>query len=167
MLCITIEHKAVSTVFLNISKKITNFLFWVFWACLVTSIKKHNTNLKDAWSCPLIIIIPTLQETFDAQGVEKNFKETLMFIGMQKNKLQLLTSFLRYCKDIANLLFWELWECLAIPIKMILSICSNLSCLSACQKINFITQFFKILQRSSKLVILGNLGMSGPTNLTW
>ena len=28
-----------------------------------------------------------------------------------------LTSFLKYCKDIANLLFWELWEFLIIPIK--------------------------------------------------
>ena len=32
------------------------------------------------------------------------------------------------------------------------------------QKINFITQFvFKILQRNSKLVISGNLGMSDDT----
>ena len=34
------------------------------------------------------------------------------------------------------------------------------------QKIDFITHFFlKILQRNSKLVILGNLGMSGHTQL--
>ena len=62
---------------------------------------------------------------------------------------------MRYCKDIAKLLFWGLWEYSAIPIKILLSTCSKLSCLSACQKINFITQFFKILQRNSKLVILG------------
>ena len=36
------------------------------------------------------------------------------------------------------------------------------------QKINFTTLFFlKILQRNSKLVILGNLGMSGHTHLKW
>ena len=35
---------------------------------------------------------------------------------------------LRYCKDILNLLFWKLWECLTIPIKIIVSICSKLSC---------------------------------------
>ena len=45
-----------------------------------------------------------------------------------------LTSFLRYCKDIANLLFWKLWECLTIPIKIMVLICSKLSCLSACKK---------------------------------
>ena len=36
------------------------------------------------------------------------------------------------------------------------------------QKINFITNFFhKILQRNSKLVTLGNLGMPGHTHLKW
>ena len=36
------------------------------------------------------------------------------------------------------------------------------------QKINFITQFFfNILQRNSKLVILGNLGMPDHTHLKW
>ena len=101
----------------------------------------------------------------DDQRVEINFKETLMFICMQKKKTSTLTSFLRYRKDIANLLFWQLRECLAIPIKIILSICSKLSCLSECKKINLITQFFKILQRNGKLIILGNLGMSRHTNL--
>ena len=63
------------------------------------------------------------------------------------------TSFLRYCKDIANSLFWDFWECLTIPIKIIISICSKLICV---QKINFNTQFFlKILRKNSKLVILG------------
>ena len=41
---------------------------------------------------------------------------------------------MRYCKDITNLIFWELWKCLTIPIKIILSICSKPSCLSACKK---------------------------------
>ena len=31
--------------------------------------------------------------------------------------MDVLTSFLRYCQDIAaNLFFWELWACLTIPI---------------------------------------------------
>ena len=34
-----------------------------------------------------------------------------------KKSTSSLTSFLRYCKNIANLLFWKLWECLTIPIK--------------------------------------------------
>ena len=86
-----------------------------------------------------------------------------MFIYMQKS-ISSLTSSLRYCKEIVNLLFWKLWECLTIPIKIIVWICSKLLYLSACKKINFITHFFlKILQRNSKLVILGNLSMPGHT----
>ena len=34
-----------------------------------------------------------------------------------KKSTSSLTSFLRYCKNIANLLFSKLWECLTIPIK--------------------------------------------------
>ena len=73
-----------------------------------------------------------------------------------------LTSFLRNCKDIAKLLLCELWECLTIPIKIIVPICSKLSCLSACKKMNFIIHyFFKILQKNSKLKMIvsisGNL----------
>ena len=69
-----------------------------------------------------------------------------------------LASFLRYGKDIANLLFCELRECLTIPIK---SHSLNL-------KDNFPTHFFlKILQSISKLVILGILGMPCHTNLKW
>ena len=45
-----------------------------------------------------------------------------------------LTSFFRYCKDITNLLFWELSECLTIPVKIIVPICSKLPCLSAYKK---------------------------------
>ena len=79
-----------------------------------------------------------------------------------------LTSFLRYCKDIANLLFWKLWECLTMPMKIIVSVCSKLSCLSAWKKIKFITYFFlQILQRNSKLVLLGTLDMPGYVHSKW
>ena len=67
--------------------------------------------------------------------------------------------------DIANLLFWELWECLTIPSKSQYQFVGSFhSYLHA--KINFITHFFlKILQRNRKLVILGNLDMPGHTHL--
>ena len=81
-----------------------------------------------------------------------------------------LTYFLRHCKDIANLPFWELWECLIIPIKIIVSICSKLSCLSACKKSiasSSLTSFLRYCKKNSKLVILGNLGMPGHTHLIW
>ena len=66
-----------------------------------------------------------------------------MFICMQKiNFISKL--FLRYCEEIANLLFCELWECLIIPIKIIASICWKLSCLSACKKsTSLLTSFLK------------------------
>ena len=41
---------------------------------------------------------------------------------------------MRYCQNIENLLFWEFWECLTISIKIIVSICSKLSWLSACKE---------------------------------
>ena len=54
---------------------------------------------------------------------------------------------MRCCKDIANLLIWELWECLIMLIKIILSICRKLSFWSACKKstssLNYFPRYFK------------------------
>ena len=103
----------------------------------------------------------------------------LMFICMQKmnsipnlSACRKLTSsltfffFLKYCKDIANLLFRELWDCLTIINQSInLQQAFTLVCM---QKINFITYFFlNLFQRNSKLVILVNLDMYGHTHLKW
>ena len=99
-------------------KVIANLLLWVIWECLIMSINNDNINLVG---------------NFDAQSVEINLQKTLMFIYMQKINF-IFNLFLRYFKDIANLLFWKLWECLTISIKIILSICSKLSCLSVCKK---------------------------------
>ena len=85
-----------------------------------------------------------------------------MFICIQKINI-ISNLFLGYCKDIASLLFWELWERLTIPIKND-SINLQETFMPICtQQINVITHFFvKILQRNSKLVILGNLGTPRP-----
>ena len=99
-----------------------------------------------------------------------------------------------YCKDIANLLFWELWECLTIPMKIIVPVCSKLPCLSSCtnilfwiistclgthalrrpltfirrQKIKFIIHvFLEILQRYGELIVLDTLGMPGFAYPKW
>ena len=64
----------------------------------------------------------------------------------------LVTSFFRYCKDIANLLLWVLWECLIMTIIMIvwtcrkLSICGKLWYLSTCRKRNQFSRFCKDMQ---------------------
>ena len=90
--------------------------------------------------------------------VEINLWETFMLICMKKS-----TSFLRCWKSIANLLFWELWECLTISIKIKASTWRNLIYLQA--KINFIPHvFLEILQICCKLVILGTSGMTGYTH---
>ena len=85
-----------------------------------------------------------------------------------KKSTSSLTFFLRYCKGITNFLFGELWECLTITIKIIVSISSMLSCLSARKK-NQLPHllFLTILQRNSKLVILVKLRMPGHTHLKW
>ena len=63
-----------------------------------------------------------------------------------------LISFLIYCKDIANLLFWELWEWLIISIKNH-SINLQETFVPMCmQQISFITHFFlKILKQIANL----------------
>ena len=61
MFCITIEHKSVATFFLKYCKNITHFLFWVFWTCLATSIKKGKYQHVEALTficVPKMILIP-------------------------------------------------------------------------------------------------------------
>ena len=77
-----------------------------------------------------------------------------------------LTSFLRYCKDMANLIFCEFWECLAISIKSYSINLSQAFMLVYMQKINFTTHFFlKILQRNSKNCFFGWFGHGWPHTL--
>ena len=60
---------------------------------------------------------------------------------------------LRYCKNIANLLFWELWKYLTISIKIIVSVCVKPSCLSACTKpTSSLTFFFKYCKEVPNLL---------------
>ena len=62
-----------------------------------------------------------------------------------------LSSFLRYCEDITNLLFWVLWKYLSMANKN--------HGISFVQKLKFISHLsFEILPRYCKLVILGTLG---------
>ena len=125
---ITIKHKSsCNNFFLIYCINITNFLFWVFWTCLTTSIKK-DVNLWKLWH-----------------------------LSAYKKWTSFLTSFLRYCKDITNLLLWVIWECLIMPInndgktlqkklmpKVFRSTCRKLWYLSACKKsTSSLTSFLK------------------------
>ena len=83
----------------------------------------------------------TLQETF-LPFLLKSICRKLWCLSAYKNSTASLNTFLRYCKDIVNLLYWELWKCLAILIKN-----HNINLLETfmlffINKINFITHFF-------------------------
>ena len=96
--------------------------------------------------------------------VLKSSSRNLWWKSEYKKSTSFLTSFLRYCKDIANLLFSELWECLTIPIKIKVSIYQKPYSYRH-EKINFITHFFlKTLQKNSKFFGLGDLDTSGYTH---
>ena len=60
---------------------------------------------ENAWSCLGVMIVSPCK--------------TLWCLYIRKNSTSSLTLCRRYRKDIANLLFWELWECLtfAAPLK--------------------------------------------------
>ena len=83
----------------------------------------------------------------------------LSYFSACKKSTSSLTFFLRYCKEIANLLFCVIWACLATQTpKMIKAIWRNLFIFR--QKIKFILElFFEILQRYCKLTAFGTLGM--------
>ena len=86
-----------------------------------------------------------------------NLQESLL-ICIQKKSTSSLPSFLRYCKEIANLLFGQFEYAWLWQAKTILWACRKLVYLHA-KKIKFIPPLFlEILQRYCKLVILGTLG---------
>ena len=130
---------------------IANLLLWVIWEYLIMPINNDNINLTGKFDALSVFL-----GNFDVD------------ICMQKINLTSLTSFLSYCKDIANLLFWELWECLTISIKIILSICCKLLYWSACKKpTSSHNSFLRYCKEIAQLIILYNLGMPGHINLKW
>ena len=107
-------------------------------------------------------MIESLCRKLDAQIVEINFWQTLIFICVQKINF-ISNLFFEYCKDIANLLFWEL-GILSHPHQNY-SIHLHQAVYLHAKKINFITNFFlKMLQRNSNLF---TLGMPGLTHSKW
>ena len=96
---------------------------------------------------------------FDAQSVEINFCETLMFICMQKINF-IFKTFFRYCKGYCKLAILGTLVMLDYPHQNHTINLKQAFMLIRVEKINFTTKFYlKILQRNDKLVILGNLGM--------
>ena len=106
------------------------YLHGKIWTPSLTSFLRYCKVLQtcyfeyfeNTWSCPSIITEINLAEI--------NFAVYLL----AKKSISSPTFSLRYCKDIANLVFWELWESLTIPIKTIVLICRKPSCSSSCKK---------------------------------
>ena len=118
--------------FFEILQRYTDFLFWELWECSIIPIK-------------IRVLI---------------FRKPSCFSACKKSTSS-FTSFLRYCKEMANLLFQVIWTCMATYTlndsinlkKPLMFICR--------QKINFILHIFlKLLERYCKLVILGPLHMA-------
>lgn len=82
------------------------------------------------WPCPPKLIVSTCRKIWCLSACIKSSST--------------LPSFLRSCKDTANLLFWVLWTCLATPVKRDSINLWNHWCLPACKKASScLTSFLK------------------------
>ena len=85
-----------------------------------------------------------------------------------KKSTALLTSFLTCCREIANLLFWVIWACLATNTYNDCITLKKPSTYISRQNINFILLvFLEILQRYCKLVVFSTLDMSRYAHPEW
>ena len=122
---------------------------WVFFLryCKEISQTCYFGYFGHEWQCPAKLIVSTYRKTW--------------FWSACKKSSSYLPSFLWFCKDIANLLFWVLWACLAMASKNNgINLLKTLMFIFM-QKIKFTPHLFlEILLRYCKLVILGTLGMA-------
>ena len=119
------------------------------------SITLHNSNKQDSLTI-VIISVSTL-------GMYRHGWPHMLEMW---TFMDALNSFLRYFKDNANLLFYELWACWPCPSKIIASTCWKLLTFICRQKINVIPYIFlEILQKILQIAILGALNMPGQSTL--
>ena len=119
------------------------------------SITLHNSNKQDSLTI-VIISVSTL-------GMYRHGWPHMLEMW---TFMDALNSFLRYFKDNANLLFYELWACWPCPSKIIASTCWKLLTFICRQKINVIPYIFlEILQKILQIAILGTLNMPGQSTL--
>ena len=102
--CITIEYKSSCHTFSNILQKFNKLPFL------------GTLDMSGYFHQKLII----------------QLVEVLILMNFKMNSIH--NFFLGYCKDIANLLHWVLWECLIMPITMPFTF--SWSCLSPCRKLS-------------------------------
>ena len=119
------------------------------------SITLHNSNKQDSLTI-VIISVSTL-------GMYRHGWPHMLEMW---TFMDALNSFLRYFKDNANLLFYELWACWPCPSKIIASTCWKLLTFICRQKINVIPYIFlEILQKILQIAILGTLNMPAQSTL--
>ena len=119
------------------------------------SITLHNSNKQDSLTI-VIISVSTL-------GMYRHGWPHMLEMW---TFMDALNSCLRYFKDNANLLFYELWACWPCPSKIIASTCWKLLTFICRQKINVIPYIFlEILQKILQIAILGTLNMPGQSTL--
>ena len=134
------------TSLLRYCKDIAEVPLWVFWECLIIPI--NNDSI-------------TLWKTF-----EINLQETLVFICMQKTQLHLYRFFWNIVKTLQTSNFGNFGNAWPSHQKS-LHRQFHAYLLAKKRLHHSLTHFLKILERNSKLVILGHLCKTGHTHLKW
>ena len=116
----------------------------LFWDIVKTWQTCYFANFGNAWLSPSKII-PSIYRKLSCLSACKKLTSSFTFS-------------LRYYKDIANLLFWVLWACLAMH--------THSDTINLKKNFTFINKQ-KICAKVCKLLILGTLGMPAYAHLKW
>ena len=128
---------------------ITVKVLWELWIYLTISLRNGNTNLQVLWCSSAC-----------------------------KKRTPSLVSFLNYCKNIANLILWVIWECLTMHMinhKITLQedianlpfwkLWGNFHVYLFVKKsTSSLTSFLRYCNKIANFIILGNLGMPANTH---
>ena len=163
-----------SLLFLRYCKDFANLLFWVIWAGLAMPTR---INYITSWNIFIFICMQKMNfiSTFFFEILQRYYKLPIGYFGhvwlwpvktrilpcrkfwclssCKKSYLSLIF-FLKYYRDIANLVFWVLWECLVAPTKGNSTNLQETLMPIYKQKINLIVNFLEVLhfKESSNLI---------------
>ena len=120
------------------ANEIAKVLHWGLWGCFIMSINND---------CII------LQGNMMRKVLKSTFKKLWCLTASKKINLISNFFFLRYWKDITNLLFWELLECLIIPIKNQSTNLQETFMLICIKQIYFITSFWSYCNEIANLLV--------------
>ena len=89
----------------------------------------------------------------------------IWYLPACKKSTSSLLSFLRYCKDVTDLLFWVLWACLVMTSKTILPACRRCWCLSSRKKNIFLSTLPWNITKILQICYFGYFGHAKPRPL--